>query len=133
MILSGLGLLAGVFFIILCCRIIKKDKLKKEEGIEIYGEWLEYWEVMGQPNRYVVKVKFERNGDVKNKKIVTTDKSIMSYKGSKKMPFIYVESNDNVYWQEVNEINMTVSIIILAAMAAAAFIFSITELLITIL
>lgn len=133
MILSGVGLLAGVFFIILCCRIIKKDKLKKEEGIEVYGEWLEYWEVMGQPNRYVVKVKFERNGDVKTKKIVTTDKSIMSYKGSKNMPFIYVESNDKVYWQEVNEINMTVSIIIFVAMAAAAFIFSIVELLITIL
>ena len=99
----------------------QKQCSKKEVWEDYCWEKISCDELPGRPTRYIVKVEYEINNVVHEKKVITTDKNIKKYADNGQIRLLYVDKIDKVYWAEDKSNEIIVIIVLLALFSASMF------------
>lgn len=111
---------AGIGIIYMLC---KRNGLKKDGEI-ISGRKLSCEEIVGRPNRYVVKAEYRINGEIRSKNLVTTDKRVKECADNGEIQLLYVDKLDKIFWAQERSYEMIFHIAWLGVFSAFMFLLS---------
>lgn len=132
-VLSMMGLFAGIMGVLGIYNIHRNDILKKQNGRFMIGKCKNCEELFGSPIRYVMEVEYKIYDRIELSKIITTDKKIKKYNNNDSIPLIYVDVIDKVFWAEEKSYEKIVYMFLFGFFCAFMFLLSITCLMLYVL
>jgi len=101
-----------IVFVCIILKVRKVMQLKKYSDKKCEGKIVEYIEIPGRPNGYMIGVEYVLDGEMRHGKIYTMDKKAKKFSKEEKIPLIGIENASQIFWEEESDIGRIMLIII---------------------
>ena len=102
-----------IIFVCIIFKVRKEMQMKKYSDKKCEGKIVEYIEIPGRPNGYMIGVEYVLKGEKRHGKIYTMDKKAKKFSKEEKIPMIGIENSTQIFWEEESDIGRIMLIIII--------------------